>query len=355
MPHNSNQSTLKKLLGAIDAGDFKYESKEKEPINWTAYDQAQINEINDMLEYIRDVVDRAVRELHIRERYAKDREKPGQPAIFPGDLAKSILMQQYFQASNRVTQGIVNLFHEKMGISSSFSYKSIERAYDNKYVQEILKKIFEITQEPVAEKERSFSTDGTGFPTSIKYNYEQEKHGKKGDERNLDMFEQAILTVGSTFQIIADFIITDNPHANESPYLKQAVNSVSETYQNIDLWTADAAFTSRENTSTIGSVGATPRIYPKVTDTFQAKGSPEWKEMHYDFVAKTQEWLRDYHKRSISETVNSTYLRMYPKPLGRRIRLRRLNEASTRVCGYNIKRLVYLKYLKGIEIRHNIT
>jgi len=37
-----------------------------------------------MLEYIRDVVDRAVQDLHIKERYIKDRKKPGQPPVFPG-------------------------------------------------------------------------------------------------------------------------------------------------------------------------------------------------------------------------------------------------------------------------------
>jgi len=355
MTQKSNQSILQKLLSSIESGAFKYESKEKEPINWSSYDQAQINEINDMLEYIRDVVDRAVQDLHIKERYIKDRKKPGQPPVFPGYLAKSVLLQQYFQIPNRVACGLVTLFREKLCIPSSFSYKSIERAYSNEYVQEILQKIFELTQEPVADKETDFSTDGTGIPTSIKYNYEQEKYGKKEGERNLDKFEQAILTVGSTYQIIADFIITDNPHAHESPYLKQSVKNVSEIYQEIDLWSADAGYLSRENINAIGSVGATPRIYPKANDTFLAKGSSEWKNMHYGFIENTQEWLREYHKRSLSETVNSTYLRMFPKPLARKIRKRRLSEAFIRACDYNIKRLLYLKYLKGIEIQGDVT
>ena len=74
------------------------------------------------------------------------------------------------------------------------------------------------------------------------------------------------------------------------------------------------------------------------------------EKMHYDLIKNPQEWLRAYHKRSLSETVNSTYLRMFPKPLARKIRPRRLFEAFTRVCDYNIKRLVYLKYLEDIEI-----
>jgi len=356
MGRKSNQSILKKLLGSIDSGDFKYESCEKKVINWSSYDQAQINEINDMLVYIRDVVDRAVLELHIDEWYEGELEKPGQPMVFPGDLAKAVLLQQYFQVSNRVSQGLVMLFQEKMGISECFSYKSIERAYENVIVQRILHHIFIITQRPVSDKESAFSTDGTGIPTSIKYNYEHEKHGKKkGEERKLDMFEQAIITVGSRYQLISDFIITENPHAGESPYLKEAVERVSAIYDDIDLWSADAGYISRENTSVIGSIGALPRIYPKASDTFKAKGSPEWKKMHHDLIENPQEWLRDYHRRSLSEAVNSTYLRMFPKPLARRIRSRRMLSAFTRACDYNIKRLVYLKYLEDLEINLETT
>ena len=351
MPQNSNQSTLRKLLGDIESGDFKYKPREEKKINWNAYDQAQINEINDMLEYIRDMVDRAVRELQIGERYAEDREKPGKPPIFPGHLAKSILVQQYFQAANRVTQGLVKLFREKLGILASFSYKSIERAYDNEYVKEILQRVFILTQEPVTNLETEFSTDGTGIPTSIKYNYEHEKYGKKESERKLDNFEQAIITIGSTYQIISDFIVTENPHAGESPYLKEAVGRVNKIYDQIDLWSGEAGYNSRENASAIGAVGGIPRIYPKKNDTFKAKGSAERKKMHYEFVENPQEWLRDYHLRSLSETANSMYLRMYPKALARRIRPRRKCEAFTRACGYNIKRLVYLRYLKGIEAK----
>lgn len=353
MPKPNNRSVLRKLLKAIDAGDFKYESKEKEKIDWSMYDQAQINEINDMLEYIRDVVDKVVLELRVEERYAEDRKRPGQPPVFPGDLAKAVLLQQYFQASNRVTQGLIPLFKEKMRMNT-FSYKSVERAYDNHYVQEILQYIFTLTQEPVKEEETSFSTDGTGIPTSMKYNYEEEKNGKKDGERKLDKFEQAILTVGTTYQLIADFIVTENPHANESPYLREAVKRVSEVYE-VDTWCADAAYLSRENATAISSVGGTPRIYPRKNDSFKAKGSPTWKEMHYDFIENPQEWLRSYHQRSKSETVNSTYIRMFPKPLLRKINDRRLFEAFTRACNYNLKRLLYLRYLKGIEIHCNTT
>ena len=39
-------------------------------------------------------------------------------------------MQAYFGMPNRVAQEFLRLFGEKLGISSEFSYKTIERGYD---------------------------------------------------------------------------------------------------------------------------------------------------------------------------------------------------------------------------------
>ena len=260
MAQGSKQSLLRELLGRIDSGDFKYERREKKPINWHLYDQAQISEINEMLIFFRTIVDEAVRELNLEERHENELKKPGKPPIFPGDLAKSILVQQYFHSPNRVTLGLVELFKEKLGVKSSFSYKSIERAYENRFVQEILSWIFIATQKPFVEKETRFSTDGTGIAISIKYNYEYEKYGNTGSDKKLDQFEQAIITIGSTYQIISDFIITDNPHAGEAPYLKQSVEKVASIYKNIDIWSADAAYNSRENATAIANAGGKARM-----------------------------------------------------------------------------------------------
>lgn len=353
MAQGSKQSILKELLSRIDSGEFKYERREKKPINWSLYDQAQISEINEILIFFANIVDEAVRELNLEERYEKELKKPGRPPIFPGDLAKSILIQQYFHTPNRVSIGLVELFKEKMGIRSSFSYKSIERSYENRFVQEILSWIFIATQLPFVEKETRFSTDGTGIAISMKYNYEYEKYGNTGSEKKLDQFEQAIITIGSTYQIISDFIITDNPYAGEAPYLRQSVENVSHIYQNIELWSADAGYNSRENANAIACVGGKARIYPKKNDTFLAKGSPEWKNNHNDFIEDPQTWLRDYHERSLSESVNSAFLRMYPIPLARRLRNRRWVEAFTRACGYNVKRIIYLNFLKEIQFEWN--
>jgi len=68
-------------------------------------------------------------------------KKPGRSSTFLGDLAKTVLMQQYLQSANRPTTSTVLLYKEKINFSEGFSYKTVERAYDSPDVKEILEKI----------------------------------------------------------------------------------------------------------------------------------------------------------------------------------------------------------------------
>lgn len=108
----------------------------------------------------------------------------------------------------------------------------------------------------------------------------------------------------------------------------------------------DAGFLSRENASAIAAAGAIPRLYPKKNVTLRAKGHPAWKYMLYQFLEDTQKWLRQYHQRSISESVNSAFHRMFGKKLTRKARSRRKTETLARICDFNIKRFCYLNHFK---------
>lgn len=121
------------LLSRIEQKEFAYQKKEKERYDWTSYDCAQIHELSEVLRTIKDAVDYVCMELNI-EKKPKSR---GRPPVYPGDVAKALLMQQYFGTSNRVTKGFLILFKEKLSVSE-FSHKIIERGYDNGEVTRIV-------------------------------------------------------------------------------------------------------------------------------------------------------------------------------------------------------------------------
>lgn len=341
---NKRQKKFDKLMDQLKEDEFKYVPKEEKEIDWSKYDKAQINEINDMLLLIRDSVDEASTRLGIETMLDKNKG-PGRPPYPPADLSKAVLMQQYFGVSNRVAEGLVRLFMEKMRIKDAFSYKTIERAYEDPLVTLILEEIFRMTHEPVKDREHVFAPDGTGLSRSAKQNWENDRKGKKSGKG----YEKMIAMVGCTYKLFSAVEFPENPEAHESPFFETLLSDTSASFDRIDLVPADSAYLSRHNCDLVAGAGAVPRIYPKQGLTLKKKGSRAWKEMLLSFIDDPQEWLREYHPRSISETSFSVFKRDFPTPLRKRIKVRRKQEAFIRVCDYNLKRLCYLKYLEEIS------
>jgi hypothetical protein len=158
---------LRETVSRVRKGEFPYQEKEPKKINFAEYNQAQINEIADLLETIRNIVDAADQ----RTQKTSEQKGPGRPST----PVKVLLMQSYFGVSNRVTQGFLRLFREKLGIAADFSYKTIERGYDPERSKELLEEVFAITNEVGNSKESKFSIDGTGDPATMKVNYENKR------------------------------------------------------------------------------------------------------------------------------------------------------------------------------------
>jgi len=379
-----DQKKFNELVKDLKNKKFEYVHKEEKVIDWGKYDKAQIHEVNDMLLLIADYVDEATKRLGIEEKPEKD---PGRPTYPPDDVAKAVLMQQYFCYANRQSEGLVVLFNEKMRIKTLFSYKTIERGYQDPFVTLILNEVFKMTQEPISEKEHSFTVDGTCLPTSIKQNWENDKQKlakekaqkekeeaikkkelkeraepspTKDSKKNTSIekiepekkktYEKMIAVCGTTYKLITSVTFPENPHANESPFFVPLLKFTNENYDRIDLVAGDAAYVSRLNCTTVSKMGGIPRIYPKEGMTLKMRGSAAWTEMLLTLIKDPQKWLEEYHCRSISETVNSTFKRDFPAPLQKKLNVRRKQEAFLRVCNYDLKRLCYLRYLEDLDV-----
>src|SRR3989338_2356699 len=111
MPERKAQQRLTRIITDIRSRKFPYKPKPAKRIDWAAYDAAQLNEMNDYLTLVREVVD----EIH-REIGDVDQGNVGKPPKSAFDRAKAVLLQQYFEAGNRVAAGLARLFAEKLGI-----------------------------------------------------------------------------------------------------------------------------------------------------------------------------------------------------------------------------------------------
>ena len=322
--------------------NFEYKDKEEKEIDWSRYNVAQINEMNDVLNMIRNMVDEAYNELE----YLFESNERGRPSIDSADLAKAVLLQQYFGVSCRVAEGLVKLFKEKLDISSYISAKSIERAYERPDVILILKAVFRKTNEPLKNRERKFTIDGTGLPLSVKQNYANDRNDKKAHKG----YDKMVGMSSVDYNIFAAVDFAEGT-ANECPFLQPLLQKTSELYEVSEVY-ADAGFLSRENCTAIGNVGAVPYIYPKRNVSLKKHGSKEWTNMLLYFIEKPQEWLEHYHKRSNSESHFSSFKRRFSRPLLHELEHRRRTEAFARACVYNIIQLSYCHHLHDIEVAY---
>jgi len=329
----------------VGSGSYPYHSREPTSRAWRLYDRAQVCEVPEVIQLVGRVVDEAY------HRVCGGRLPWN---AYPKDvLAKLILAQQYDGRCNRVSIGLLRLFRERLGIAShhaGLSYKTLERSYGDPSVVAILNEIFFLTQRPVQALEARFAVDGTCFPTTIKANWESARARFLKKPRGRRVFEKTVMSCGTTFKIIAAFAVASTPYANDSPYLKPILAQIRQLYDDVSLIVADPAFLSRENCASIAQLGAKARIMPKGNVSLKAKGFKAWRDMLIEFTHETESWLRDYHTRSIAETVSSTMKRVNPTPLRKRLIIRRAVEILARICVYNLRQLTYLKYTHDISL-----
>ena len=70
------------------------------------------------------------------------------PALFDeGLLGNASDLLYYFGMPNRIAEGFLRLFGEKLGVSSEFSYKTIERGYDPGRSKKLLDEVLRIMNE----------------------------------------------------------------------------------------------------------------------------------------------------------------------------------------------------------------
>ena len=107
----------------------------------------------------------------------------------------------------------------------------------------------------------------------------------------------------------------------------------------------DGLYANRPTCKTVGDAGVTPVFLPARNVTMQKKGVKYWVSMLSWIHDDPQGFLRVYHGRSISETGFSMDKRAFPKPVSKRLSVRKETATSLRYLCHNVRQLVYIKFL----------
>ena len=281
---------LQKLVPKLREKGYYIPQKQRK-IDWAAYTLNQINDIIDTLNFIKNEVDKV---------YQKTPHKSvGRPPIDLGNLTKAILFTELYGFPERKAEGWIKLLGHHMGINEHIDDRVLGKGYKNLQVIAILEKIFKNNRDSDGKN----GGDGTGLEKSRKENYESTK--KKG------LYMTSIV---DSREIVQAFDITGKQECRIMHELVLELKSIIEVSPPKKLkqkLTLDAGFIDRKLAQLIEDYGLKPYIFPKKNLTLASKGCPAWKKMWLNLLKKVQEWLKEYHVRSHTESFQSSFKRIF--------------------------------------------
>lgn len=289
--------TNKELRKTLDELDYlnkyykKYCSVPKKKYS-SEYDKRLRNETRTVFRMIDEDVDKAAEHIQIRQAM-------GRPMKDRVMLTKLHLIQQLFQLTNRQMESFTDILI--FAKTETFSYKTIERAYDDIVVRMIIHNLFVLSAgEP---REISSSADGTGISLTISKHYrsEREQDLKKDVDTNKKrkqyLYNVQIIDLDTNL-----FIGYAVGFKSEKQLFLEAKQMLFDNGFSLNSIRMDKYYSHQ---SIIKEFNKNTRVYliPKKNATI--RGSFEWKQMLKRFVSNPLNYLAEYHKRSKSESANS--------------------------------------------------
>ena len=292
----NNMLTNKKLKTTIDEMDYlqKYYNKncsiEKKKFS-KDYDKRLRSETRNVFRMINQDVDKAAK-------YIKIKQGNGRPLKDRIVLTKLHLIQRLFDLTNRQMESFIDILI--FANTEVFSYKTIERAFDDPIVRMIIHNLFVLSSgEP---REIDSSADGTGISLTISKHYKTDRLKDLANKSETSKRKEYLFSV-----MIIDL--------DTNLYVGYAVGFKSEKQLFIEAkkMLFDNGFFIKSirldkyysHQSIMSEFDKDTKIYliPKKNATI--KGSFEWKKMLKKFVDNTLGYLAEYFKREKSESANS--------------------------------------------------
>lgn len=291
-----------------------YEHEPIRKIHWPEYNDAQIKEVIEALDFISEQVDLC--------KYLEVKGKVGRKLTDPKSLAKAILIAEAFDFKERESQSWVKLLGPYVGIEKEIDERVIGDAYNHPEVLYILKQVFENTK----TSDGKLAGDGTGLETSRKQNYETEK--KAGEY---------MTSIVDSREIVQAFDVSG----------KQECKAMHELVEQVigSSLRLDAGFVDRKLIKKISALGMKPFVFPK--KSINLNGSPAWKNMYLELYYDVMTWLKEYYQRTHAESFHSSFKRKNGILLKRRS-LSILSQVTARIIIHNRSRLAYFNRISTV-------
>ncbi|MGI6589492.1 MAG: transposase [Candidatus Iainarchaeum sp.] len=317
---------------------FEYKPKGTTPIDWSKYNEAQLNEKLLFLEICNDLLDMFE---------FKQVKTNGRPVKNTKDILFSMLVKVYNKNSSRRTISDLELLKKLGYIQEIPCFSTLMNYFNNKDFQQILEKIIELSALPFKEVETDFASDATGFSSSQFGRWFNHKWGKETEKR---VYRKLHAMIGVRSNVITHAIVTkqEGRYTGDTSQFRELVKKTAINFT-IKEVSADMAYSSRQNLETISELGGMPFIPFKKNTKSKGFGSSTWKNMHYYFKQKPQEFYEHYHKRSNVETTFAMIKQKFSGQLLTKNWQANVNEILGKCICHNIYCLIKAYYLLNVE------
>lgn len=269
----------------------------------------------------------------------------GRPPKRLYDILVCLSVQQYFGFSLRRTMGILKLLKYSGYIDASIPcFKTLNNYLNNGELKPYLDELIKITSNPLSTIEHFFATDSTGVATSCFSSWFSIRTRKKTKKR--DHIRTHVST--STKLNAACAVDVRIKPGEDNVIFREHIADVSKDFD-VEEWSGDSAYLSRENCNAVCAIGAEPWIRLKSNTTTKAKGSPGWRKMVRGFREMPEIANPKYHRRSNSESTFSAKNRKFGSHVRSKNPTPQCIEETLKWIDYNFTVLARAKF------EHNIT
>jgi transposase len=308
--------------------------------NWSAYNKTQTNEFRMVQEILIELLDSLI--------ISKKLKRPGRPFLDLKEMIYCCVMRAYIGKSSRRSASFLDYAVLKGYISKIPHHNTILNYYKEEAMTDILKFLVEKSASPLKDFELDFTTDSSGFSTSLFGRWLTVRNETKKDKR---IYKKAHITSGVKSNIITAIEITPGYYA-DSPQFDKLVKITAKTFEIREV-SADKAYSSRKNLQTVAELGGIPYIAFKENAKVSPRGNLVWNRMKIFYDKYREYFMMHYHKRSNAETVFSMIKRKLGDYLYSRSNVGQANEILCKASAHNICVLIQEYHENSIKLNFN--
>ena len=254
--------------------------------DWPAYNAAQTHEKEHFLTLLKGLCDTV----------EPEEQHMGRPRLPMGDMAFANALRVYSTMSGR--RGMENQREaERLQlIDRAPSFNSLFRYMNDPAMTPVLENLITRSALPLRGLESHFSTDSTGFSTSLYSSWFDHKYGRFKKAEN---WVKAHAMSGANTHIVTAVAVTGQD-VNDSPMLKPLLDVTAANFD-VQQVSADKAYLSRANLWEIHERGAAAFIPFKSNSVVHRGDAPLdalWNQAYHHFQLHRELFLEQYHMRS---------------------------------------------------------